>query len=679
MTQSLFLESDLEITKLSAETALPEDPNQWSDEVLQELAKQVPYLADFDTHVVMETVDGERGYGLGHVEVSNKSEAPMTSSPDQLASAGIRTARIPVIIRDNKLQPFDIVLTEDARALPLTESRLRQALFRPQNFDVTSKTPGDQSMIGQLYPPYRQNYGFGGGGVTSAGGAGGKTASASGYMPKEASVLEGVLGAANVSDLADFKSALLDKQTKLAYLQNDASFAALEMIGHAEPVSLEKRAHAIMSAVRPSVLQLSKLASGYLLKVASRHMWEPSSELLNRGQAVVRVGEKLALAADMSGSATVGAEDAAAAPQGEAAALGSGPIDSPGIYSVSTDEGEELSGSVITNLLDVDGTALPIALFTDGTHVAVQSDIAGTRTGDFSPPGMVSATEASGHGVFFSDASGTPVATLPLSLGMSVQGANPDDTNKFQAETFDGRQVQVSVQPYVQTIQNVDGVMLVPDSWMWIPLSEADEIGLAEHPGESNKVASVEQLKHTVMIRGGGAQSFNLAGAPVEKLAASERSFLTQDQALFVLVGLGANGEYVQRKLAAASTGMRPEAVRVPHTLKLAQEARGESNVRAGDYLSAQPSFRHRMWKEAAMIPDPTAVDAVLSLGFINPENVATFVGYLPTLDEAQRRLCELLLGARLGMRELSEGSIERAIRAMEDVIQGLRLIAFQG
>src|SRR5665213_355513 len=101
MTQSLFLESDLEITKLSAETALPEDPNQWSDEVLQELAKQVPYLADFDTHVVMETVDGERGYGLGHVEVSNKSEAPMTSSPDQLASAGIRTARIPVIIRDN--------------------------------------------------------------------------------------------------------------------------------------------------------------------------------------------------------------------------------------------------------------------------------------------------------------------------------------------------------------------------------------------------------------------------------------------------------------------------------------------------------------------------------------------------------------------------------------------------
>ena len=51
---------------------------------------------------------------------------------------------------------------------------LRQALFRPQAFDVTSRTPGDQSMIGQLYPPYRQNYGFGGGGIAmnAAGGMG---------------------------------------------------------------------------------------------------------------------------------------------------------------------------------------------------------------------------------------------------------------------------------------------------------------------------------------------------------------------------------------------------------------------------------------------------------------------------------------------------------------------------
>lgn len=678
MTQALFLDAQYDITKLSSETSLPEDPNQWSDEVLQELAKQVPYLADFDTHVVMETVDGERGYGMGQVEVSNKSEAPMTSSPEQMASAGIRSARIPVIIRDNKLQPFDVVITEDGRALPLTESRLRQALFRPQNFDVTSKTPGDQSMIGQLYPPYRQNNGFGGG-ATGGGGSVGKTASASGYFDKTASPLEGVLAAANVSDLSDFRSALRDQQTKLAFQDNEATHESVLRIGQAAPTTLEKRAHTILQNTRPSVLQVSKDSDGYALKVASHRAWAPTVEYIDRGELVRRCGEKIALAADMSGSATVAGEPGVSEEgmQGPNA-MQSAPVDQPGMYEVQTDDGSALSGSVIPNLLDVDGKPLPIALFTDGQHVAVQSDVAGVRVGEFSPPGMTSASEASGHGVFFTDANG-PIASLPLELGMSMQGPGTDDAARFQATTFDGRQVQVSIQPYVQSIQNVDGVMLVPDTWMWVPLDNAEEVGLAEHAGAEGKTASAARSFSTVQVRGGGTNSFNIYGLPVEKLAYDQTTFLSQDDALFLLVGLGADATYAQKKLAAASTGYRPETVRVGHLLKTAEEVRGESMVRAQDYLAHVPVHRHRMWKEAAMIPDPTAVDAVLSLGFINPENIATFVGYLPSLDEAQRRMCELLIAARLGMRELSEGSLERAIRAMEDVIQGLRLIAFQG
>jgi len=678
MNQPLFLSSSVEFTKLSSETSLPEDPNQWSDEVLQELAKQVPYLADFDVHVVMETVDGERGYGLGHAEVTNKSEAPMTSEQDQLASAGIRTARIPVIIRDNKLLPFDVVLTEDSHTLPLTEGRLRQSLFRPQNFDVTSKTPGDQSMIGQLYPPFRQNFGFGGGGTSAAGGAGGKVATVVGYFPKEASILAGVLPSANLSDLADFKATMLDDNVKLAFASNPATYPSLVRCSEANPPSLEKRASLILSSIKPSVLQTRKLASGYSLRVANHLTWDPISEHIDRGELVRRVGEKVALDTDMNGAVTVGA-DQGVADTSEIAHLGSEPVDQPGIYSVETDDGQALSGSVIPNLLDVSGIALPIALFTDGQHVAVQSDISGTRTGEFAPPGMVSAAEASGYGVFYSDASGVPVASLPLSLGMSAQDAGEGSAPRTQAETFDGRQVQVSVQPYVQSIQSVDGIMLVPDSWSWIPLNDAAEVGLAEHAGAVGKTAAVHGSEFTVTVRGGGTDSYSLSGLPVEKLASEERSFLSLNDALFLLVGMGANGSYAQQKLAAASLGNRPETVRVAHTLKTAHEARGESAVKAEDYLSAQPVHRHQLWKEAALLPDPTAVDAVLSLGFINPENIATFVGYLPTLDEAQSRMCELLIGSRLGMRELSEGSLERAIRAVEDVIQGLRLIAFQG
>ena len=61
------------------------------------------------------------------------------------------------------------------------------------------------------------------------------------------------------------------------------------------------------------------------------------------------------------------------------------------MYQVQTVEGEMLTGVVVPNLLDVDGTPLPIALFTDGQHAAVQADLSGVPTGDFQLPGTLPA------------------------------------------------------------------------------------------------------------------------------------------------------------------------------------------------------------------------------------------------------------------------------------------------
>lgn len=733
----------VESSKLAADTTLPEDPNLWQDEVLQEIYKQVPYLADFNLEVVMETVDGERGYGLGHVEVVSKSESPATAPSEQQQAAGIRTARIPVIIKDSKLTPFDVVITDDSKAMPLTESRMRQAMFRPQAFDVTSKTPGDQSMVGQLYPPFRQNYGFGGGGVAMSAGMGGKTASkkiaslddylnhlaaeyqaiievartvelpagseklasalkvgkdvkvkgatvpaleakaqekeSCGGPMKMGSVLEAVLSSANESDLYDFKKSLRDPVTKLAYVDNVATYAALELISKAEPASLEKRASAMLKHIKPSVLQITKQASGgYLMKTASHLAWAPFVEHLDRGELVQRVGVKIALAVDTAGAVTVGGDEGVAeAPEAEAPQV-AGPISAPGMYLVKSTSGEELSGVVIPNLIDVDGKALPISLFTDGKSAAVQSDMVGVPVGEYSAPATVPAEQAQGHGCFYFEYGGIPSATLPLTLGAVLAGNGVDDMPKFDAETFDGRSVQVSVQPYAQQIVNVDGLMIIPQGWTWMPLDQAAEVEIAETAGEA-KTASLERGLSSVEVRAGSADSFNVRGYSVDKLAMDDRQFLNQDACLFLLVGLGAKPDYALTKMAHALGAGMPQTVRIGHVLKTAEEMQGESYMKAEEFLSGSPQYRRRMWKEAAAITDPVAVDSVLSLGFINPENLATYVGYLPTLDEAQRRLCELLIGARLGMRELSEGAIERSIRALEDVIEGLKVIAFQG
>jgi hypothetical protein len=68
----------------------------------------------------------------------------------------------------------------------------------------------------------------------------------------------------------------------------------------------------------------------------------------------------------------------------------------------------------------------------------------------------------------------------------------------------------------------------------------------------------------------------------------------------------------------------------------------------------------------------------VLSLGFINPQNIMTFVSYLPELDASQERLCELLVAARLGLTDVPTSPLEKAIKAVEEVLEGLKVLAFQ-
>ena len=93
------------------------------------------------------------------------------------------------------------------------------------------------------------------------------------------------------------------------------------------------------------------------------------------------LGSKVVLAADTTGSATMalgeGVEEPAALEQ-EAPEL----VSEFGIYKVQDEQGRELIGYVFPNLIDVDGTALPIALFTNGSQMAVQGDIVGVKVGE---------------------------------------------------------------------------------------------------------------------------------------------------------------------------------------------------------------------------------------------------------------------------------------------------------
>lgn len=666
---SLFIDSTLEFEKVSSEIALPEDPNAWPDEVLQELFKQVPYIADFEPHVSMDKVDAERGYAFGHIEVMNKTEIQRGASPEGMEAAGIRQAKIPIVIKDRKLLPFDVLITEDNQMLPLTEARLRQAIFRPQAFDITARTPGDMSMIGQLYPPYRQNYGFGGGGATMSVG-----------MGKMGSLLSAILPTIHTADYDRLFADLNDPSLQAAFTKNaHATVDALKTLASFTPVSTEKTAAALFRTIQPSVLQVVHDDDGYHIKTANALCWLPHRDLWDRGQVVRAFGEKVALDADMNGSVTVAPNATAQeGPQPEKDQYEL--IKDFGIYKVKTTDGKELIGYVFPNLLDTDGTPLPIFLFTNGSQAAVQGEIVGIKVG-----GGASLFEGHprGKGAFYELlTNGRAQATVPMTIKATLQTAEENEGVFLHGETFDGRQVEVKVQPNITKIIGTGSMLLIPESMGWLPLDTAEEVTLMGNPEEADasiKAASGHLFKH-VQLRSGG-DCFTVSGFPVEKLAADQRSFLSIDDTLFLLGGLGVNLDYAIQKMAQATAISAPVDVVVRTVIEDPGSLVEQSLKTASAMLEKNPLFslsRPFLLKEAAVIPDPMAVDTVLSLGFINPENVTTFVSYLPTLDEAQKKMCELLLASRLGLRDIPISALERAIRSAEEIIAGLKVMALQ-
>lgn len=909
----LFLDQDplpFEFEKNAAEVALPEDPNQWPNEILQELYKQVSFIADFSTHVVLDRVDAEKGYAFGHVLVASKTESPAGAPPEQEQAAGIRKARIPIIVKERKLYPFDVIITESSKMLPLTEPRIRQALFRPQMFDVTSKTPGDISMIGQLYPPYRQNYGFGGGGavvnmgmgktgeakqagarrVTRLMGAAARAAKQEGrplesmighplgqaldrandkvirrnsryrpiiptnttpiertrgqreavqagiknmlkhapedegtkamlqYMNKQAnapapppglisrirsagrSLLEiptearatmskvtnaidaqnaalkdiketgaknarnaaiamtlggaGIAGAGlaggygvhkahqmekalqqlpqyqraqaevakegqvvapsgpsvdddewlqrkafglappvpsptarktasmlsfilptiNESDFNRLASELDQPEVKMAFVRNAPAAAALLPLSVYEPISREKRAMAIANALRYDVAQVNRNGDGtYRLKVASHHMWAPIEHTIDRGQLVQLLGTKIALAVDQTGGVTVA--DGAASGSESPEAGRPEPIKDFGLYRVETKDGRSLVGYVFPNLIDVDGTSLPLALFTNGSEYAMQGDICGVKAGE----GMaIPEGRPRGNGVLFRVMpNGKAEATVPIDIKTSLDAG---EGVQFLATSFAGDQVRLVPAPNVKSLTAAPGgAILMPDTMRWLTLADAKQVELCEHPEEcGQKQAAARQLL-TIDIRSGGSDHFSLSGMPVEKLAHDQREGIGLDDAVFLLAGYGIQPEYAFKKLGESLYAGRPIEVMASRLIKTAADRYAETSTLGSEILDLVPQLRQPfLVKEAATIPDTTAVDTVLSLGFLNPENMVEFLKAMPILDDAQSRMCELLVGARLGMKEVPTGALEKAIKATENVIEGLRVLAFQ-
>lgn len=652
----------------ASEIKLGPDPNQWPVQILQEAYKTIPDLKDYQPEVIMQQTDPEAGVAYGALEIRTRG----TQVPGAQVSEH-RVVRIPILIREGRLAPLDLLIRQGtpespSKTWPLTSDRLRRAMFRPDIYDIVAPTQADTSIVSTLYPPSRDGYNSGG--------------SLMGMGKLGYDLLTTTLQLAPEAKVASLRKELVSAREIL--VANKQAHETLRKVASCKKTPVGKMLREKLASAPASVLRISSLGDGtYRVKTASALAWQPETLVVDRKQLLKLASEEEIAALDTNGEITMTRGEGAAAPKTqEAAKLKL--VTEPGYYLVreAADESKTLLGLVFPNLIGLDGLHLPIAVFTNGSVTALQGEIGGIRQSDAGPVTTGDSPKPQSYGMWMGfNAQGEFEATVPLSVVGGMSGAAG---NGYLMEDSEGMQARANILPNIRSIVAEGGELLIPMTYSWFSLSETDSAALAgpdQEPvggGIPAKVASANEL----LVSCSGTL-FTVRGPAVEKLAEEDTSGLTVAEALFLLGGAGANLKLAEHALAMSTVSGRSHSVPVSQQIHTPESVarQFESKVASeGAYLYSQVRSKlpGSLVKEAGYLGDGDSLDTLLSLGLITPETIAVFVDKIPALEETLETLCELLLASRLGLKEVRATALEKCVSGLDAVIDALSSLKFQ-
>ncbi len=85
--------------------------------------------------------------------------------------------------------------------------------------------------------------------------------------------------------------------------------------------------------------------------------------------------------------------------------------------------------------------------------------------------------------------------------------------------------------------------------------------------------------------------------------------------------------------------------------------------------------LKRDLTKEASAINDPEAVDVVLSLNFINKDNLKGFIANIGEMKRILSELAKMTIASRLGLSDLDESALTKSMSGLDEVVRGLENI----
>lgn len=656
--------------KLATRFTLPGQPGSEVPELLNLLLQQHSFLSEFSVSTQMHGSDPQAGYfyGIFIIRPHTPPEVPITKDTPSV--------RVPFMVQNKRVYPFDVFITKDGSFFPLTQTRVTTALLRssPYSPASSSKVRGIQGIEGSFMPDVGQSGDSEMGRYTSA---------------KLGSVL-----------LAEAVSAVPHKvrDTFLAEYVADPLVKAAARASVAVPAALEKiasvpyfaRTRQAKEAESFDVAVVAYDSRGFRVKLANAGGLEDTKELplsrldaegipvdvrhaaMERGFAALVGYSKEKLASPAFSDAEVLNKLAAADVHG-------------GMYTLRADDGTYGPAAVFTKIAYLSGQRGSRVLVVGDRGMSLQEPPVGMPARSTVPVVGRSLDKLAEKNVFIIG----DTVTEPLRyLGTNYRS----DGDELRVETEMGARYTLKLANVQNMLPAGSGVILVPGDIACWPYDQA-KCSYTSNASLMSKVAKLSEIDDTVTLEYAHPGALiHREGSPVEKIASDA-------DVLLWLLSMGDTVEGATEKLAGmcSKPGKKLQILSKGKKRKGKEETAAEeeeeevkeasacrfctdgapcvvhANLSKEELRAAVAAVQTNLSKEAAIVAAPDTIDAVLSLGFVNEQNIAMFLEHLPTLEKAVSSLAEMLLGVRLGIQDIPEPSLSTALTGVEKAIQGLK------
>ncbi len=489
-------------------------------------------------------------------------------------------------------------------------------------------------------------------------------------MQKTSSLLKAIAPTIREKDRDAFVEKIASDTTLRAGFKRSGIAQTLVDVMDTKLASAGDRISALTEGIEPSVVTFQKLPGGsFMVKSANVNAFsgeQAAGQVVPFNEVAEAIGQSAASSMQPGQVATAVSNPIEIQDEASGEPVS---VSEFGEYRVQDRDGNSMKGWVFPKVMawDSDFTPQDVTMFSNGSNYALQEAVAGELVAKNSNPPI---DIPKGEGVFWGSSDGQSVATAPITIEYGTTGAN--GVSKYMGSDVFGNKVSVSVSPDVKTPQMITAnEFVLPKSWNFMRLNE--KVTLTDKPEHIGSSKKVSREKTSAVLFYNGSYNF-VGGCGLDKVASGLREDLDAVGAEFMLGLLGVDGVAAKQKVAEARRKGHVKMAGLK-TVQLLSERFRDSVKTASAFLSKLPNLRRDLIKEAAAIEDQGTVDKVLALNFLNPENLATFIDYLPELEQASEQMAEMVLAGYLGQREIPLHAVERSMHNMEEVIAGLKAI----